>query len=67
MTQDHRRRILEHQQRVAAEQQTPDATSSEPQLKMPLIGEVRRPEAPIPPKRRRPKRKKPIQPQLGEA
>jgi hypothetical protein len=31
---------------------------------MPLIGEVRRTE-PAPPKRKRPKAKKPIQPELG--
>jgi hypothetical protein len=34
-------------------------------LKIPLIGEVRRPE-PSPPKRRRPRSIKSIQPKLGE-
>jgi hypothetical protein len=66
MAQDHRRRILDHQERVATEQRTADAKPLDPQLRIPLIGEVRRPE-PTPPKRRRTKHKRPVQPQLGEA
>jgi hypothetical protein len=66
MTQDHRKRILDHQERVAAEQR--DARQpSDPQMKMPLISEVRRPD-PVPPKRSRQRVKKPSQnqPQLRD-
>lgn len=62
---DHRRRILEHQEKIAAERRAQAAQSTEPQLTMRLIGEVRRPE-PSPPKRRRPRTNKPVQPELGE-
>jgi hypothetical protein len=64
-SRDHRRRMLEHQERVAAEQRAAMARAADPQLKMPLIGEVRRPE-PAPPTRRRPRPSKPVQPGLGE-
>nr|WP_294518759.1 hypothetical protein [uncultured Rhodopila sp.] len=60
---DHRRRILEHQEKVEAERRAPPA--SEPQLRIPLIGEVRRPE-PAAAKPKRPRGKKPVQPDLGE-
>jgi hypothetical protein len=63
---DHRRRMLEHQERVEAERRSLAAQPSEPQLKIPLIGEVRRLE-PSPPKRRRPRSIKGIQPKLGES
>ena len=62
---DHRRRILDHQEKVEAEQRTAAAQPSEPQLRIPLIGEVRRPE-PATPKRKRSRAKKPVQPDLGE-
>jgi hypothetical protein len=65
-SRDHRRRMLEHQERVAAEQRAAAARPMDPQLKIPLIGEVRRPE-PSPPKRRRPRASKPVQPGLGES
>jgi hypothetical protein len=65
-SRDHRRRMLEHQERVAAEQRAAAARPTDPQLKIPLIGEVRRPE-PAPPKRRRPRASKPVQPGLGES
>jgi hypothetical protein len=65
-SRDHRRRMLEHQERVAAEQRAAAASPMDPQLKIPLIGEVRRPE-PSPPKRRRPKASKPVQPGLVES
>jgi hypothetical protein len=63
--QDHRRRILDHQEKVAAQQRAPAPQSADPQLQIPLIGEVRRSDA-SPPKRKRPRLKKPIQPKLEE-
>jgi hypothetical protein len=64
MAQDHRKRILDHQERVAAKQR--DARRpSDPQMKMPLIGEVRRPDS-VPPKRAQQRAKKPCQPQLRD-
>jgi hypothetical protein len=60
---EHRRRILAHQEKLAADQRTSEA--SDPQLRIPLIGEVRRPE-PQAPKPRRAKTQKPPQPRLGE-
>jgi hypothetical protein len=63
---DHRRRILEHQEKVEAEQRTlPVLQRSEPQLQIPLIGEVRRPEPPAP-KRKRRGAKTASQPDLGK-
>jgi len=62
---DHRRRILDHQERMEATPRTPAAEAADPQLKIPLVGEVRRPKL-SPPPRRRPRTKKPVQPQLGE-
>jgi hypothetical protein len=62
---DHRRRILEFQEKLAAEQRVPASLPGDRQLRMPLIGEV--PGAkPPPPKHRRPRTKKPFQPKLGE-
>jgi hypothetical protein len=40
--QDHRKRILEHQERMKAEQNAPTQEPTDRQLKMPLIGEVPR-------------------------
>ena len=65
-SRDHRRRVLEHQERVEAEQREAAARPKDPQLRIPLIGEVRRPE-PSPPKRRRPRTSKTVQPGLGES
>jgi hypothetical protein len=64
---DHRRRILDHQEKVEAQRRAPPTApqSSEPQLRIPLIGEVRRPE-PAASKPKRPRGKKPVQPDLGE-
>jgi hypothetical protein len=62
---DHRRRILEHLERAQAEMPAPAAQASERQLKIPLIGEARRPDAP-PAKRRRVKTEKPAQPRLDD-
>jgi hypothetical protein len=64
MAQDHRKKILDHQERVAAEQRDVQRPS-DPQMKIPLIGEVRRPD-PAPPKRGRRWVKKPNQPQLRD-
>jgi hypothetical protein len=65
---DHRRRVLEHQEKIDAGQRRQAAEPRDPQLTMPLIGEVRRPE-PAPPKPRRPRIKKPElgHPELGES
>jgi hypothetical protein len=65
---DHRRRVLEHQEKIDAGQRRQAAEPSDAQLTMPLIGEIRRPEAALP-KRRRPRIKKaePSQPELGES
>jgi hypothetical protein len=64
---DHRRRVLEHQEKIDAGQRRQAAESKDPQLTMPLIGEVCRPK-PAPPKRRLPRIKKPkSQPELGES
>lgn len=60
---DHRKRILEHQEAQARRKEAVHA--GDPQMKIPLIGEVRRPE-PEPPKRGRRRTKKPIQPTLGD-
>jgi hypothetical protein len=63
----HRRRVLEYQERAAAaERSVPPAGPSEPQLKIPLIGEAKRIGAAPQPKRRRPRAKKFVQPELGE-
>lgn len=62
---DHRRRILDHLEKIEAEKPVSKAPR-DPQLKMPLIGEVRRLD-PAPPKRGRQQRvKKPNQPQLRD-
>jgi hypothetical protein len=62
---------LDHQEKIEAERHLPGGPPSDPQLTMPLIGEVRRPEPSTPgpssPKRRRPVTKKPVQPTLGQA
>lgn len=65
-SRDHRRRVLEHQERVEAAQREAAARPKDPQLRIPLIGEVRRPE-PSQPKRRRPRTSKSVQPGLGES
>jgi hypothetical protein len=63
MTKDHRKRILDYQEQVAADQR--DALPCDPQMKIPLIGEVRRPD-PAPAKRTRQWVKKPTQPRLRD-
>jgi hypothetical protein len=62
---DHRRRILDYQEKIETERRGPGLPSSDAQLRIPLIGEVRRPEAPAP-KRKRPRSKKQVQPRLDE-
>ena len=61
----HRRRVLEHQAKVAADRSTSIPPSSDPQLKIRLIAEVKRSDETVEPKlgrRRSPKR---AQPDLG--
>jgi len=59
MTNDHRKRILQHQEKVAAEQQSA-ARPTDAQLKIPLIGEVQQQPAATA-KRKRRGVKKPVQ------
>jgi hypothetical protein len=66
----HRRRVLEHQAKVAAERGKPIPTppipsSSDPQLKIRLIGEVKRTDETVEPKRGRRRSRKRAQPDLG--
>jgi hypothetical protein len=61
----HQRRVLEHQTRLAAERRAPDATPADPQLSIPLVGEVKR--ADDAPKTKRKKRARlPDQLKFGE-
>ena len=64
----HRRRVLEHQGKVeaagSAAVPTP-VSSSDPQLKIRLIGEVRRSDDTLQPKRGRQRSRKLAQPDLG--
>ena len=60
----HRRRILEHQQQAEVRRNTA-AAPPDPQLKIPLIGEVRRPADPTT-KPARPRAKKPAQLELTD-
>jgi hypothetical protein len=62
----HRRRVLEYQAKVEMERSAPTAGPSDPQLKIPLIGEVKRSDGTPQPKRRRPRGQKHVQPELGE-
>lgn len=62
----HRRRVLEYQAKASTEQTVPIPGPSDPQLKIPLIGEVKRSDGSTQPKRRRPRGQKHIQPELGE-
>jgi hypothetical protein len=66
VAKDHLRRVLEHQEKIDAERQGCDRQHVDPQLKMPLIGEVRRPGAAPPPKRARPRKKTYTQPRLED-
>lgn len=63
---EHRRRVLEHQARLAAEQKTPNAAPSDSQLRIPLVGEVKRSDGAQPPKRRRKDKQDPDQLKLGD-
>ena len=63
--ESHRRRVLEHQAKVAADQGAPVTSSSDSQLKIRLIGEVRRSDDTPQPKRGRQRSPKRVQPQLG--
>jgi hypothetical protein len=63
----HRRRVLEHQAKVDADKSasTPVPASSDPQLNIRLIGEVKRSGEMVEPKRARQRSQKPAQPDLG--
>jgi hypothetical protein len=64
----HRRRVLEHQAKVEADRSATVPTpipSSDPQLKTRLIGEVRRSDDTLQPKRGRQRPRKRAQPDLG--
>ena len=62
----HRRRVLEHQAKVEADRKRPPVpSSSDPQLKIRLIGEVRRSDETVEPKRARQRSRKRAQPDLG--
>jgi hypothetical protein len=63
---DHRRLMLDHQEKTKVEQRGSGLQQPEPQLKMPLIGEVCRPPEVSPPKRSRRQTKKHEQLRLGE-
>jgi hypothetical protein len=63
--ESHRRRVLEHQAKVAADQSASVTSSSDPQLKIRLIGEVRRSDETVEPKRGRQRPRKRAQPDLG--
>jgi hypothetical protein len=59
----HRRRVLEHQAKIEADPSTPGP--SDPQLKIRLIGEVKRTDETVQPKRARQRSRKRAQPDLG--
>jgi hypothetical protein len=61
----HRRRVLEHQAKVEADRNAPVTSSSDPQLKIRLVGEVRRSDETVEPKRARQRPRKRAQPDLG--
>jgi hypothetical protein len=64
VAKDHLRRMLDYQEKIRADQPIAQPPP-ERQLKMPLIGEVRRPE-PAPLKPKRPRTKKLLQPRLED-
>jgi len=57
--------MLDHQEKIEAEQRDSSPNPVDPQFKIPLIGEARRLEPPTP-RRGRPRTKKPIQLKLGD-
>lgn len=65
----HRRRVLEHQAKVEADRgkpvPTPIRSSSDPQLEIRLIGEVKLTDETVEPKRGRRRSRKRAQPNLG--
>ncbi len=61
----HRRRVLEHQAKIEADRSTPVPPSSDRQLKIRLIGEVRNSDETAKPKRSRRRSRKRTQPDLG--
>ena len=63
---EHRRRMLAHQQKIEAQQPSAGSPRPDPQLKIPLVGEVRRGAEVSAPKAKRPPAQKRVQPKLGE-
>ncbi len=63
---DHRRRVLEHQEKLRARDHAPQSEPADPQLKIPLIGEVKRDEGVVARKRKLARTRKPDQPKLGD-
>jgi hypothetical protein len=59
----HRRRVLEHQAKIQADRSTPGP--ADPQLKIRLIGEVKRDDTTMQAKRARRRTRKPDQTDLG--
>jgi len=59
----HRRRVLEHQAKAEVDRSTPVPT--DPQLEIRLIGEVKRADETVQPKRARQRARKRTQPDLG--
>jgi hypothetical protein len=62
----HLRRVLEYQEKAAAERRVAPPEPAEAQLMIPLIGAVKRTDNAPQPKRRRSQGKKYVQPELGE-
>jgi hypothetical protein len=58
--------VLEHQAKLAAERKTPEVAPSDPQLRIPLVGEVKRSDTGERPKRRRKDKMQPAQLKLGD-
>jgi hypothetical protein len=63
---EHRMRVLENLTKVAAEQTAPAQQRRDPQLKIPLIGEVKRGRAQKPSSGRARRKSDTDQPDLGE-
>ncbi len=63
-TRAHLLRVLQHQEKLAASPAPPERPSKEPQLKIPLIGEVRRTTEADASKAKPRRSRKPVQPKL---
>jgi hypothetical protein len=65
ISREHRMRVLENQAKIAAERSASVGNARDPQLKIPLIVEVKR-SATKPPPRRTRRKPDPGQPDLGD-